>query len=246
MSVFREKVGQIRGRQIRIPIISELLGRDIDRGKVLVGLYEPSAQWLSLILTIASEMLQDDYTVGILTLATSPAAIRRQISAGTAKVKTLAAEKLTIIDWYTWTTGEKSTERRSVDSLGLGQFNVQDAKFQREDSPIYDFLTADNLSTFLKYNDERTFMQWLDKTFARMKILKGVRLYGFIKHFHSDSFYANLEAMADGVIELDMTQKGKRLENTIRIKSMKGLQHATEWRTLKPPRAGFVKLGPRF
>jgi len=41
---------------LSLPIISDILGGPIPKGKVLVGLYEPSAQWLSLILTIALEL----------------------------------------------------------------------------------------------------------------------------------------------------------------------------------------------
>ena len=142
-------------------------------------------------------------------------------------------------------TGKKSTEPRSVDSLGLAQFNIQDSRYQRDDSPLYDFLVSDNLSAFLKYNDERAFMQWLDKTMARMREFRGVRLYCFLKHFHSDAFYANLEAMADGVIELDIRERQKHLENVIRLRSMKGIQHPTDWRTLKITTSGLLELVSR-
>ncbi len=181
--------------------------------------------------------------MGISTLTTPPSQIRQRLATGVPDLKEHeAAKRFTLIDWYTWMTGGKSTERRSVDSLGLAQFNIQDSKFQREDSPLYDFLAADNLSAFLKYNDERSFMQWLDKTVARMRELRGIRLYGFIKRFHSDAFYANLEAMADGVIELDNRERGRRLENAIRLKSMKDIQHPTGWRTLKMANSGFLEL----
>jgi hypothetical protein len=72
----------------------------------------------------------------------------------------------------------------------LAQFNIQDAKFQKEDSPRYDLLVSDNMSAFLKYNDERAVMQWLDKTIACMRELRGIRVYGFMKRFHTDAFYA--------------------------------------------------------
>lgn len=213
------------------------------RGKSLVGLYEPSAQWLSLILTVASKLLHRGSVVGIVTLTTPPSQIRQQLAAAVPDLEEVEAEKrLTIIDWYTWMTGGKSNERRSVDSLALAQFNIQDARYQREDSPIYDFLATDNSSAFLKYNDERAFMQWLDKTIARMRELKGVRLYGFMKRFHSDAFYANLEAMADGVVELDNREKGTQLENVVRLKSIRGVPHPTEWRTLKITKSGLVEL----
>ena len=47
----------------------------------------------------------------------------------------------------------------------------------RGETPRYDFLASDSFSALLKYNDERTVMQWLDKTVARMRELRGVRLY---------------------------------------------------------------------
>ena len=231
---------------LHLPIISDILGRPIPKGNVLVVLYEPSAQWLSLILTIASDLLREGYVVGITTLATPPTQIRRRLAVSLPNLSELETTKrLTLIDWYTWMSGKKSTELRSVDSLGLAQFNIQDSKYQRDDSPLYDFLASDNLSAFLKYNDERAFMQWLDKTIARMRELKGVRLYCFMKHFHSDAFYANLEAMADGVIELDIRERRKHLENVIRLRSMKGIQHPTDWRALKVTTSGFLELVSR-
>lgn len=226
-----------------VPILSKILERPIARGSVFVGLYDPSAQWVSLILTIGSELLQKGYTVGITTLATQPSQIRQQVAKALRNLKELeSANEFSILDWYTWMTGRKSIERRSVDSLGLAQFNVQDTRFQREDSPLYDFLANDNMSAFLKYNDEKSFMQWLDKTLARMRELKGVRIYGFMKRFHTDAFYANLEAMADGIIELDNRETGSGLENAIRLKSIKGIPHPTGWRTLKTTPSGFLEL----
>jgi len=213
------------------------------RGKVLVGLYEPSSQWLPLILTVAAELLRRGCVVGIGTLATPTTQIRQELAKNVQNLQELeAAKRFTMIDWYTWMTGVKSTERRSVDSLALAQFNVQDSKYQRDDSSLYDFMASDNLSTFLKYNDERTFMQWLDKTIARMREFRGIRLYGFIKDFHSDAFYANLQAIADGVIELNVHEEEGRLENVIRLKSIRGIQHSTDWRRLRMTNSGSLEL----
>jgi len=229
-----------------VPILSDILKRPIARGKVLVLLYDPSAQWLSLILTMASGLIRRGYLVGITTQITPPSQIRRQLATALPNLKEVeASKKLSLIDWYTWMTGKKSAEPRSVDSLGLAQFNIQDSNFQREDSPNYDFLVSESLSAFLKYNDERAFMQWLDKTIARMRETKGVRLYCFMKHFHTDAFYANLEVMADGVVELDLRESRNRLENAIRLRSMKGIQHPTDWRILNITASGFLQLVSR-
>ena len=233
-------------RGLYLPIISDILGAPVDRGKILVLLYDASTQWLSLILTIASELIRDGYVVAVTTVSTPPSQVRQRLAVALPNVpERETAKQLTLIDWYTWMTGKKSGERRSVDSLKLAQFNIQDSKYQADDSPLYDFLATDNYSAFLKYNDERSFMQWLDKTLARMRELKGVRLYGFMKRFHTDSFYANLESMADGVIELDIHESGKKLENVIRVRSMKGRQHSTEWRSIKITESGFLELASR-
>jgi len=228
---------------LHIPIVSDILKGPIPRGSVLVLFYEPSAQRLSFILTMVSELLKRGRVVGITTTSTPPAQIRQRLDAVMSNLKELElTKKLTLIDWYTWTTGKKSTESRSVDSLGLAQFNIQDSGYQKEDSPLYDFVAGENLSAFLKYNDERTFMQWLDKTFGRIREMKGIRLYCFLKHFHSDAFYANLEAMADGVIELDVRESQRRLENVIRLKSMNAVQHPTDWRTLRITKTGLLRI----
>lgn len=230
---------------LRLPIISDIPKVPIPRGSVLVLFYEPSAQRLSLILTIASELLRRGRVVGITITSTAPAQIRQRLATVVPNLTGLEmAKKLMLIDWYTWTTGKKSVEPRSADSLGLAQFNIQDSGYQRDDSPLYDFVASENLSAFLKYNDERAFMQWLDKTIGRIREMKGIRLYCFLKHFHSDAFYANLEAIADGVIELDLQKRGKQLENVVRLKSMKGVQHPTDWRTLKITKTGLLKMAP--
>jgi len=232
-----------QGSSLDVPILSAILGLPIERGKVLVGLYAPSGQWLSFCLSIASGTMRRGHVVAVTTLTTPPSQIRQQLAKAVPNLKELEATKrFTIVDWYTWMTGYKSTESRSVDSLGLAQFNIQDSKFQREDSPVYDFVVADNLSTFMKYNDERSFMQWLDKTIARMREARGIRVYGFVKHFHSDAFYANLEAMADGIVELDNRQREGSLENVIRVKSMKGVPHPTDWRALRMTKSGLLEL----
>jgi KaiC/GvpD/RAD55 family RecA-like ATPase len=231
---------------LHVPIISDILGLPVRRGKVLVCLYEPSAQWISLIITLASELLRRGHVVGITTLTTPPSQVREQLANVLTNLKEHeAAGRFAIIDWYTWMTGKKSPEPRSVDSLAMAQFNIQDSGFQRGDSARYDFLASDSLSAFLKYNDERAVMQWLDKTVARMRELRGVRLYGFVKRFHSDAFYANLEAMMDGVIELDNRERGRRLETVLRLTSIKGMRHPTEWQTLKMSNSGLLSLASR-
>jgi len=230
---------------VQLPIISDLLGGPMARGRVLIGLYEPTSQWLALILTMAAELLRRGCVVAIGTLATPTSQIRQQLSSSVQNLKELEnAKRFTIVDWYTWMTGAKSTERRSVDSLALAQFNLQDSRYQKDDSSLYDFMASDNVSTFLKYNDERAFMQWLDKTIARMRGFRGVRLYGFVKDFHSDAFYANLQAMADGVIELNVREEAGTLQNVIRLKSIRGIQHPTDWRPLRITNSGFLELAP--
>ena len=234
-------IGQAEG--LRIPILSEILGYAVPRQKILIGLYEPAAHWLSLILTMASVVLREGYVVNIVTTATSPAEIRKALGHTIPNLSELeVARRLIFSDWFTWLTGKKSDEAISVDTLSIGKMSLEEMILGRQYSPSYDFVVADSFSTFLKYNDERTFMQWFDRLVARLRPLKGIRLYGFVKGFHSETLYSNVQALADGVIELNYRESGGKLENAIRIKSLKGMSHPTEWRSLEVNPDGTLRL----
>jgi len=69
--------------------------------------------------------------------------------------------------------------------------------------PHYDFAVTDNLSPFLMYNEERIYTPWLQKIVANTREMRGVRLWSYVKRYHSDALYAFLESLADGIVELD-------------------------------------------
>jgi KaiC/GvpD/RAD55 family RecA-like ATPase len=130
---------------------------------------------------------------------------------------------------YSWISGQKSEEAESVDSLSIGKMITRSTT---QFASRNDFVVADNASAFMRYNDERTFMQWFDRMISGLRQLKGVRLYGFTKRSHSEALYAYLESLADGVIELDHRENAGVLEHFVRIKSMKGMSHPSDWRRL--------------
>ena len=112
---------QVEG--IWLPIISDILGREIERGKFLIGLYEPSAHWLSFGLTLASTLLQKGYVVNITTTSTPPREIRRIMNRA-VPTQTEVADRLSISDNYTWLTGRKSDEPEATDSLSLARASI--------------------------------------------------------------------------------------------------------------------------
>ncbi len=213
------------------------------RQKFLVGLYEPSSHWVHLILTMTSGLLRRGHVVNFVTTTTAPSKIRAELRRRLPNLVDLESEKkFFLADWYTWMTGKRSEEAMSMDSLSLAKMSIDNRRFIAEFSPTYDLAVVDSCSTILKYNDERTFMQWFDRVVAGLKELKGVRLYGFVKRFHSEALYSNIEALADGVIELDYREIDGKLENIIRVKSLKGVSHPTEWRKLRVAPDGNLML----
>jgi KaiC/GvpD/RAD55 family RecA-like ATPase len=48
--------------------------------------------------------------------------------------------------------------------------------------------------------------------------------------------------LADGIIELDYRESAGALEHVLRIKSMKGIPHPTDWRRLRLNANGFMEL----
>jgi KaiC/GvpD/RAD55 family RecA-like ATPase len=226
-----------------IPILSDIVGYPLPKRRILIGLYEPSSHWLPLILTMASGILRAGQVVNIVTTTISPSRIRAELERTVPNLGELeSGNRFFLADWQTWMTGKKSEETISLESLSLAKMSLDQSRFVKQFSPAYDFVVADSASAILKYNDERTFMQWFDRTAASLRELKGIRLYGFIKRFHSEAFYANIEALADGVIELDYRETGGKLENAIRVKTLKGLAHPTEWRRLRAAQDGSLEL----
>jgi KaiC/GvpD/RAD55 family RecA-like ATPase len=117
---------------------------------------------------------------------------------------------------------------------------------QTKGSKELDFVVWDNLSAFMRYNEERLFTQWLDRFVAYLRETKGIRLWPFVKHSHSDALYAYLESVADGIIELDYRENAGVLEHVVRVKSMKGMPHPTDWRRLTVNPDGIMQLSKQL
>ena len=226
-----------------MPIISDILGRDVERGKLLIGFYDPSAHWLSFSLTLASALLQKGYMVNVTTTNTPPSEIRRIMSLAVPKLKEPnVANRFTISDVYTWQTGRKSDEADTADSLSLAKASIDFGTKWVKSMSNYDLAVTDNFSPFLRYNDERVFTQWLDKIVPHVHEMKGVRIWSFNKRIHSDALYAILESLADGIIELDYRESEGGLEHVLRVKSMKGMPHPSDWRRLTMNSDGSMQL----
>jgi KaiC/GvpD/RAD55 family RecA-like ATPase len=192
---------------------------------------------------MAAGVLKAGNVVNVITLATPPSQIRSELKRGVPNLSELeTGKRFFLADWHTWMTGKKSEEAVSMESLSLAKMSLDQSRFQRQLSPAYDFVVADSASTILKYNDERAFMQWFDRIVADVKLLKGIRLYGFLKKFHSESLYTNIESIADGVVELDYRERNGLLENVFRLKTVKGMAHSTEWRKLSIAQNGGLVL----
>ena len=239
-------IGEQEVEGLWLPIVSDILGRKIGRGKILIGLYEPAAHWLSFILTLASAVLLQGLAVNIMTTSTSPREIRRALNRMIINFKEPeVANRLTISDFYTWQLGRKSDEADSVEGLSIAKMNVGFAE-QTKGSTELDFVVWDNLSAFMRYNEERLFTQWLDRFVAYLRETKGIRLWAFVKRSHSDAMYAYLESVVDGIIELDYRENAGVLEHVVRVKSMKGMPHPTDWRRLAVNSDGIMQLSKQL
>ena len=228
---------------LQIPILSQLLGRDVPRSRFLAALFEASTDWPALALAIVAGVLKRGHVANFVAVSISPAEVRRELQREVPNLAELErTKKFWLYDWHTWMTGKKSDEPFSVDSLSVAKLSSDVPIFWRDYSPIFDFAIVDNVSTILKYNDERSFMQWFDRLIAKVKPMKGVRLYGVVKGFHSESFYSNIEMLADGVFELTLHERNDELQNAIRIKSFKGLAHTTKRRPLTVNSTGKASL----
>jgi KaiC/GvpD/RAD55 family RecA-like ATPase len=142
--------------------------------------------------------------------------------------------KLQIWDWYTCQLGQKSTERKAVDSLKVPDLSI---RVSREFShmPESEFLNiSDNTSAVARFNDERAWVEYVITRIVPMhSSLKAVGLRGLMKGIHSDWACRQLEGAHHGIIDFKLEEEGKTTRDLIRVRSMQDVAFDREWHQLK-------------
>lgn len=224
----------------RIPLIGALTTGPIPDGTILLIEFTGASQWYNASYSIADGWLKQGGKVTYDSYAQSPDDIRFGLNRLGSNAEQFEKDgKVRIWDYYTSTLGQKSKERLARDSLKVADLSIvfsRDGIIQHLDgSPDPDCLEIrDNASTLARFNDERVFVEFIiTRLIPYHKSQKSLTLIGILRGFHSGWVYEQLEANADGIIDLKLDDVADPPRNLFRIRSMRNVGFDGRWYPLK-------------
>jgi len=219
----------------RIPLIEDLTKGSVPLGSNLLIEFDPDSQWYNSCVTIAAGWVKDGGTVGYNGFIQSPHHVRMQLGRAGLNVDDLErSDRLRVYDWYTPTLGHKSKEKYGIDSLKVADQSIQfrlsedDLKYPEEPEWPESLRIADNFSTLARFNDERSWIEFmLTRVYPIASVRKSTLILGIMKGVHSEWAYSQLEGSADGIIEfkLEVHEKGRDL---VQIRTMRNVHFNRE------------------
>ena len=137
-------------------------------------------------------------------------------------------EPVIYVDMYSWLLGERSSERFQIDNASdVAALSVV-LSSAAETSGDRSFIAFDTLSTLLAYNSEELTVRFMKSHLARMKRHGNIGAYAIETGIHSASFYNEVRATFDGVLEMKLEEMDGELRRFIRVYRYRG-SHETKW-----------------
>ncbi len=231
---------------LRPPILEALIPDGVPFGTVFVVEFDPDAHWYATALTMVAGVLNQGHQANVNAFVHSASDIRTKLSKIGVDVKLVEGQgRLRIADYYTSTTGTRSSEKEIIDSMNVAEWSVDQLKvLQSGGEAVYGFGVTDNSSVLSRYNDEKSIIRYLaERNFPVARKLRFVTLFAFMRGVHSESFYKNIEGITDGVIDLKLDEKNGEMHSFLRVRSIKYLKCDTRWHRLALKENLAVTLG---
>lgn len=224
----------------RIPLIEELTNGPLPLGSNLLVEFDPMSQWYNSCVTIAAGWVKDGGTVGYNGFIQPPNNIRMQLSRAGLNVDNLEKnDRLRVYDWYTPTLGRKSKEKYGIDSLKVAdqsiEFRLSEDDLNNPDEPEWpeSLRIADNFSTLARFNDEKSWIEFmLTRVYPIAQVKKSTLIFGIMKGVHSEWAYKQLEGSADGIMEFRL-EGFERAKDLLQIRTMRNVHFNRELHELK-------------
>ena len=137
-------------------------------------------------------------------------------------------DQIVYVDMYSWLLGDRSSERFQIDNasdmaaLSVALSGAAETVGDRA------FIAFDSISTLLAYNTEELMVRFLKSHLARMKKHGNIGTYAVETGIHSNSFYNEVKASFDSIIEMKLEEMDGELRRFVRVYSYKG-GHETKW-----------------
>jgi class 3 adenylate cyclase len=259
------RIGMPKGEQglaaklnVYVPLISDLAPDGFFYGGHYIIEYDPDSLWYETSLTIAALALKRGTKVEYHTFQHFPDEVVEAFSkVGVDASKFEERGLLKLIDSYTQTI-EYQNANRGTESFRVARGDtpldlVKSAENWAKEA-IAGYLDKDkrwlhiddNTGIFLRYNDERILIdKWRTAILPySVRARETPHLIAFAKGVATDWFYSQFETQCDGVIELKTKDEGGRIENYIRIRTLKGKIFDSSWHRIQLASNGEVTFAP--
>jgi len=236
-----------------LEILGELAPGAFHYGMTCVVEFEPHSLWQEASLTIAAEALKHGIKTEYHVFHHTPGEIRSALKDMGVEVEKFERRgSFRIMDTYTPTTPLEKAGEGKAEPLLSGK--VPDAKlwaktirekmehgFEEEEKKWLHI--DDNEAILLQYSDEEYITNGVRTTFIPMaKARELLVLHALVTGVASESFYRKREALADAVIDFKTTEEGRKLENYIRLRALRGAKFDSRWRKIELFESNRVRL----
>ena len=203
--------------------------------------FDAASQWYNSCLTIAAGWAKSGGNVGYNGFTKLPEDVRKQLMRLGVNVGELeSTDRLRIYDWYTPTLGRKSKEKYGIDSLKVADQSIQ-FRLTEDDLNNPDELEwfesmriADNFSTLARFNDEKSWIEFmLTRVFPIGPVKKSTLIFGIMKGVHSEWAYRQLEGSADGIIDFKLDEATGEPRDLLQIRTMRNVHFRSRSTELK-------------
>ena len=181
--------------------------------------------------TLCQELIREAYKAGLKCLyviTNNPIPLARDQLRQLGVAPVARTEPVVFVDMYSWLLGERSPERFQIDNASdVAALSVV-LSSAAETTGDKSFVTFDTLSTLLSYNSEELTTRFMKSHLARMKRHGNIGVYPIETGIHSNSFYNEVRASFDGVLEMKLDEMDGELRRFIRVYRYRG-SHETKW-----------------
>ena len=241
----------------RLPLLEPLIPNGVKAGSILLVEYDPESQWLSVATTMTARYVERGSNACLAVCVRPRQDARRDLSRlGLDVDKAEVAGLLCVDDWYAATlslerstgasrfyevVGEGADSYVRVNSLKVADLSIEWLRLMKDGHPYIvenwppgHIIVLESFSPMLRFNDEKTFLDWIEGRFNPYERSKNrIELQGVIRGVHSESFYRRMESASDGVLEVRLMERGEEVKNLLRVRSVKGQPHDSRWHEIQ-------------
>jgi KaiC/GvpD/RAD55 family RecA-like ATPase len=221
---------------VGIPLFTDLIPGGVPYRTAFVIEYDADSSYYQILESTVHDLLNAGQLVSFFDYTRFPDQVRQDLKVLGSDIDALEAQgRFHLYDGYSATLGVKSKEKLAFESLKAADVSLYFLKMTKDEHPIRnDVGFSDNGSISLRYNDEKTFLDfYATRVIPRVKLHDRISFTAFVSGVHSAAFYKSIEDICDGVIDVKFDDSEGTPRTKLRIRAFKLGQFNGSWRHVK-------------